>query len=422
MGQKRQRTADRLCYQNDEDQCPAYDQGDLEANSVEEHELGEVADRQGDTAERRDSHLFPQSFQEVTEFDLLQGNTADDRNTGLGARVTARIHQHGNIGSQDHIGGKCLLIAGNDRAGEGGRNHQEQKPRHSVLVGVKDSRPEIALVGGNDSCHLLDILRGLFLDDIDDVVDGDDTDHTVLVVHDGHSRKVVFLESAGRFFLVGKGVDTDDVLIHHFPDDRIGIENDQIAQGHGSDQDSLLVHNITDINRLGIQSDLADAVNRIADGHVLFEVDILDRHDTSCRILRIPQQMVDILSGLRLRVLEDLLDDVGRHLLQKVRSIVRHQVIDDAGCFLIGQRLDDVLLHFDLKVCEYVRRNPLGQDPEYSQGLLIFHLVHDRRDVRHVHVRDFLAELGVLFLLQKFPQKFAIFNIFIFHIHPPSLK
>ena len=36
--------------------------------------------------------------------------------------------------------------------------------------------------------------------------------------------------------------------------------------------------------------------------------------------------------------------------------------------------------------------------------------------------RYFLAELGVLFLLQKFPQKFAVFNIFIFHIHPPSLK
>ena len=129
-----------------------------------------------------------------------------------------------------------------------------------------------------------------------------------------------------------------------------------------------------------------------------------------------------IFAGLRFRVLEDLLDDIRRHLLKQVRSIVSHQVVDDAGCFFIGQRLDNVLLHFDLKVCKYIRGNPLGKDPEYSERLLVFHLIHHCRDVGDVHVRDFLAKLRVLLLLQKFPQKFPILCILIFHLHPPSIK
>ena len=420
MSQKRQCTSDRLRDENDKYQCAADDQCDLESDSVEQHELGEITYRQCDAAQRRDSDLFPQCRQQVAEFDLPQGNTTDDRYTGLGTGITAGVHQHRDVSRQDHVTGKGFFIACDDRSRKGCRDHQEQQPGHSVLVSVQNSRPEVALVGRNDSRHLFDILGGLFLDDIDYVVDGDDTDHTVLVVHHGHCRKVVFLENAGRFFLVGKGIDTDDIVIHDFPDDRIRIKNDEIAQRHCTDQHSLRVYYITYINSLGVKSDLADAVNRVADCHVFLQVDILDRHNASRRVLRISEQMVDILAGLRFGVLKDLLYNICRHLLQKVCSIVSHQVVDDAGCFFIGKRLDDVLLHLDLEVCEYIRSNPLGQDPENSEGLLVLHFIHHGRDVGYVHVSHFLAQFRVLFLLQQFSQQPAIFFCFsIFHIHPP---
>ena len=130
--------------------------------------------------------------------------------------------------------------------------------------------------------------------------------------------------------------------------------------------------------------------------------------------------MVDILAGLRLGVLKNLLDDICRHLLQEVCSIVSHQVVDDAGCFFIGKRLDDVLLHLDLEVREYICSNPLGQDPEYSEGLLVLHFIHNGRDVGYVHVSHFLAQFRILFLLQQFSQQLTVLFCFsIFHIHPP---
>ena len=48
--QKRQCTSDRLRNEHYKDQCAADDQGDLEADSVKQHELGKITYRQRDSA------------------------------------------------------------------------------------------------------------------------------------------------------------------------------------------------------------------------------------------------------------------------------------------------------------------------------------------------------------------------------------
>ena len=93
------------------------------------------------------------------------------------------------------------------------------------------------------------------------------------------------------------------MFIHELPDDSVGIHDDQIPERHGPDQHSLRVQDIADVDGLGVEADLADPVDRVADRHILFEVDILDRHDTARRILRIAEQVIDVLAGLGLRVL-----------------------------------------------------------------------------------------------------------------------
>ena len=60
--QKRQRTSDRLGDKNNKDQCAADDQGDLESDSVKQHELGKITDRQCYAAQRRNPYLFPKRF------------------------------------------------------------------------------------------------------------------------------------------------------------------------------------------------------------------------------------------------------------------------------------------------------------------------------------------------------------------------
>ena len=106
-----------------------------------------------------------------------------------------------------------------------------------------------------------------------------------------------------------------------------------------------------------------------------------------------------------------------RHLLQEVGRIVSHQVIDDGGSFLIGQGLDDILLVLQFQVGKDVRRDRLGQDPEDLQAVLVLHVVHDRRDIRRLHVCRCLAQSCVLLRLQQLRQSSLIFQFqfFVFH-------
>ena len=114
--------------------------------------------------------------------------------------------------------------------------------------------------------------------------------------------------------------------------------------------------------------------------------------------------MVDVRPGVGPCVLQDLLDHVGRHFLQKVRGVVGHQVVDDAGRFTVGQRLNDILLVIQLQVRKYIRCHILGQKAEHLEGILILHLVHNGSDIRCLHIGSRLAELGILLIAEQFQQ------------------
>ena len=309
------------------------------------------------------------------------------------------------------------FIAGDDGTGKGGGDHQEEQPGHSLLVGLHDAGLEIGLVGRQDRGHLFDILCSLFFQDIDNVIDGDDTDHTVLLVDNGHGREVVFLESPCGFLLVGQGIDTDDIVVHDLSDDVIGIEDDQIPQSDRSYKDPLFIQDITGVNSLGIQPDFTDPLNGVSDRHVLPQIHILDGHDTAGRILRILEQEIDIGPGIGTGVGQDLFDDVGRHFLQhvfqQVSRVIRHQVIDDGRRFLVGQGLNDILLVIGFQIGEDICRHILGEETEHLEGILILHLIHDGRYVRGLHFRRRLAEFGIFFLLQHFQQELFVIDILI---------
>ena len=106
--------------------------------------------------------------------------------------------------------------------------------------------------------------------------------------------------------------------------------------------------------------------------------------------------MIDVRARIRTRIAEDPLDHVGRHLLQEIRGIVRHQVIDDARCFTVGHGVDNILLIVKFQIRKYICRHGLGQDPEDLEGLLILHIVHDRCDIRCLHIRTGLPQLCIL--------------------------
>ena len=58
-----------------------------------------------------------------------------------------------------------------------------------------------------DAGEPLDVLFGLLLDDVDDVVDGQDADQPLVLVDDGGRQQIVLLEDLRRLFLVHLGRD-----------------------------------------------------------------------------------------------------------------------------------------------------------------------------------------------------------------------
>ena len=127
--------------------------------------------------------------------------------------------------------------------------------------------------------------------------------------------------------------------------------------------------------------------------------------------------MVDVCPGVGPCICEDLLDDVGGHLLEQVRRIVCLQVVDDAGGLLLGEGLDDVLLGIQIELGEDIRSLVLWQDPEHLQRILVLHVVHDGGDIGILHVLCGLPELCVLLGLEKFPEEFLVSALFFSRIH-----
>ena len=163
----------------------------MEYHPVQQHQLGEVGAGQNGAAQQRHPALLPDHLDQVGKFDLAQRQAADHRDAGLRAAVAAGVHQHGNIGGEDGEGAEGVLKAGDDLAGKGGGDHQQQQPRNTGFEGVKGTGAEVGLVRRQHSRHLFHILRGLFLQNVDGVIDGDDTHQAIFCVHHGEGQKVI---------------------------------------------------------------------------------------------------------------------------------------------------------------------------------------------------------------------------------------
>ena len=128
--------------------------------------------------------------------------------------------------------------------------------------------------------------------------------------------------------------------------------------------------------------------------------------------------MIDIPSGIRPGAGEQLFYNIGRHLLQQIRRIVRHQVIDNIGGLPLGKGNDNKLLAVHLEIGKYIRSHALWQDTEYFQKLLFLQFLHDRCGIRNIHIGDPLAEPCILLGLQQFPNYIQFFDLIHSNVPP----
>ena len=109
---------------------------------------------------------------------------------------------------------------GGDHAGKSGGQHQDQQPRDALLGVGPDAGAEVGgcIVVRQNSSHLLHILGALVGQNVDCIVDGDDTHEHTLVVQNRHCGKVVALHLTGHVLLIVGHFHSDHVIIHDLVD------------------------------------------------------------------------------------------------------------------------------------------------------------------------------------------------------------
>jgi len=118
------------------------------------------------------------------------------------------------------------LKQGNHHRGEGGGDQAHQQPGEPFFQGFSGAEVNAVVLG--DTGEFIDIFGGFFLDDVDDVVHGDDPHQTVGVVHDGDGQQIVVGHNGGYFLLVRMRVHLVHIRLH-----------DLFQAGFRVDQDDL---------------------------------------------------------------------------------------------------------------------------------------------------------------------------------------
>ena len=163
-----------------------------------------------EAVQQRHPDLAPDRAPVVGAGQLVGGDGAHGDRQRLGAGISAdpgddrhQRRQHG------HARDRILEL------GDHHRRHQRGeevggKPAHPRRVGFDQWLVDVALAGAGQEQN---ILSGLFLDDVDDVVDGDHADQPPARVHHRRRDQRIFLELERHFFLVH--VDRDQRLLAH---------------------------------------------------------------------------------------------------------------------------------------------------------------------------------------------------------------
>ena len=105
------------------------------------------------------------------------------------------------------------------------------------------ARREHAVVAG-DAGQAVDVLGRLVLDDVDDVVDGDDADELVLFVDDRDREQVVRRDQPRDFFLVGVGPHAGQIGRHDPLQRRRRRHEQEPAQRHDADEVAARVDDV----------------------------------------------------------------------------------------------------------------------------------------------------------------------------------
>ena len=307
LGKQRKRRADHFCKADCHGHRDADHKGDhvgdalaLEQEHVHKDDLCKARHRQTDAAEDGDTDLLPDDAADVAELDLVQADTADDRDARLRAGVAACIHQHRDERRQARQVRERVFKARDDKAGQRRGHHEQQQPRDAVFPDLDRRGAHVRVLGREHSRHLFHVLGRLVLHDVHRVVEGDDADQPVLGVHDRQGKEVVFGEHLRDLLLIVERVDRNDMLKHdRFDRGRVILAQKQILDRDKADQ-LASAGDIAGVDGLFVDAGTADAEDGFLHRHIRPQGHIFRRHDGAGGVFGVAQDLIDLLAHVRL--------------------------------------------------------------------------------------------------------------------------
>lgn len=226
--------------------------GDTELHAVlpeRSHETDDDAERKPESAAEKG---FAQNgFDCFFRHDITGGDTADGNGAGLCADITGDTGHHRDEDDErgNLLQGELEMIE--HHTGADAPENGDEQPRQT---GRKrgDDAGALFHFGFCGTGHTINVLAGLILNDVDDIVDGDDAEDVFFVVDDRQREKAVAGHDVGDFFLVVAHIDAGDVLAHDVADEGFRPGDDELTQGKDPDEMVEPVDDVDVVNGFGV--------------------------------------------------------------------------------------------------------------------------------------------------------------------------
>ena len=184
------------------------------------------------------------------------------------------------------------------------RRQIDQQP---VEAGARDG-PDIVgqfFVAG-DAAERLQVLVRLLLDDVDDIVDGDDADQPVGGIDDGGSDQIVLAEHPRDLFQVVEHRDPAAVFVGQFGERHRPARAQQRVERNGAVPVLVGIDRVDLVKAAGQIGGVAHVVDGLANGPVRRHRDELRLHAPACGVLRIKQAALQRIALGGRQLFEDL--------------------------------------------------------------------------------------------------------------------
>ena len=239
----------------------------------------------------------------------------------------------------------CSIVASNTLITEEARIAVRQVDEQPGEAARRDLAYTVAQTLVADAAQRLDLLVGLLVDHLDDVVDGDDADQPLVLVDHRRRHQVVAAELAGDLGLIGGREHHRPLLVHDVFDLDVPLaaqqprDIDRAQHLEGRIDDEQLGERLRQI----IGRRIAHRVDDVADGPVGRGGDEIRLHQAAGGVFRIVEVALDRGAIHGRQPGKDLLLVGGVEILDEVGGVVGVERIDRARQQLVRQRLGELV-------------------------------------------------------------------------------